>query len=192
MAEKKPQIANRENLIESVGTKTRNLTQKEALLLQEPFLAALKVQMEKDGLTPPLLAKKLGMAYSYIASLTGGTRMIANSERARIETFAEYLNVPVVQIYIWGGLLGPRDFIIRKDLDSTLDNIFQIMESDPALTSIVPTKKEWTDKKLFSERAKLFAAQIFELFSNKMMLERATLDKPKTKSATPKHILSRS
>lgn len=191
MTEKKERNSAREKLIESVGTKKSNLSSAEVILLQEPFLAALKKQMDKDGLTPTQLAKKLDMAYSYIVSLSGGNRMIANSERFRIEKFAEYLNVPVIQIYIWGGLLSPRDFIIRKDLNGTLDNIFHIMESDPALTAILPTETEWTDKKLFPEKAKLFAVQLFELYSNKMLLERATLDKPKSKTTTAPHILSR-
>lgn len=182
---------NRDSLIESSGTKKRNLSAKEALIVQEPFLSALKKKMDRDGINGPQLAKKLGVPYSYIVALASGNRMVANSERIRVEKFADYLEVPIIQIYIWGGLLAPKDFIIRKGLDKTLDGIFSIMENDPALTAIIPTAREWNDTKQFSERAKLFAAQLFELYTNKMMLEQASLEAPKKKTAPAKHVLSR-
>ncbi len=189
-AQNKPSLS-RDKLISSAGTKTRNLTLDEALLVQRPFLVELKKKMSLDGLSPTQLAKKLDIAYSYLVALTSGARMIANAERQRIEKFADYLDVPVAQIYIWGGLLMPKDFIVHTNLDKALDNIFSIMGSDNTLTGILPTPDEWADGNEFSERSKLLIAQLYELYSNRMMLERAQLTSDKRNVKIPKHILDR-
>lgn len=191
MAVEHKTTANREDLIESSGTKKRNLTNDEAQLVQKPFLAALKRKMDADGLSPTQLAKRIGIAYSYLVALTSGMRLIANAERQRVEKFADYLEVPVIQIYIWGGLLSPKDFIVKTTLDKTLDNIFKIMEADPTLIGILPTEVEWANRREFSGRAKLLVAQLFELYSNKMLIERAKLVPEKQKTGRTKHILAR-
>lgn len=181
----------REELIESVGTKRGSLSNEDANLIQRPFLVALKKKMDDDGLSPTQLAKKLGIPYSYIVAIINGMRLIGNAERSKIEIFAEYLQVPIVQIYIWGGLLSPKDFVVKLGLSKTLDNVFKIMQEDHALTNILPTIDEWRNKKEFSESAKLVIAQIYELYSNKMLMERANLQTEAPKTKRSKHILNR-
>ena len=164
MAQENDAPESREELIETAGTKKRNLTKPQAVLVQKPFLVELKRKMDDDGLTSTQLARKLGIPYSYLLALTSGQRLVVNSERSRVEKLANYLDVPIVQVYIWGGLLNPKDFVFQDGLGKRIGDIFKIMKTDRALTGILPTDEDWSNRRIFSEPARLLVAQLYELF----------------------------
>jgi transcriptional regulator with XRE-family HTH domain len=158
---------------------------------QTRFLQALEAEMKRQNLSLDDLAKKLKVPYSYIVSIKNGHRAIDAASRDKIERFAAFLNVPVVQIYIWGEVLKPEDFVFSYNIEDTLDSAYEKMINDPIMANILPKKADWENKRIFSQDAKIMCARIYELLSQELLLEHALVDVDVKNYEIVKHVVKR-
>ena len=150
---------------------------------QQTFLKKLAIKMEENGHTIEDLSNVLDVPYSYIVAVKNGIRRIVKADEATVAKFANYLDVPLVQIYIWGGFFKPSDFISKRTLKDGLKLAFEQMSNDPIMATIVPSAKDWNDPRKWSEEAKMTLTRVYEILSNKLFLEHASsqLDKDSEK-----------
>jgi transcriptional regulator with XRE-family HTH domain len=158
---------------------------------QTRFLQALEAEMKRQNLSLDDLAKKLKVPYSYIVAIKNGHRGIGAASRDKVERFAAFLNVLVVQIYIWGEVLKPEDFVFSYNIEDTLDSAYEKMINDPIMANILPKKADWENKRIFSQDAKIMCARIYELLSQELLLEHALVDVDVKNYEIVKHVVKR-
>ena len=174
---------NEDEFIGNARVRKPKLTAADIAQDQHMFLKKLASKMEENGHTIEDLANVIGVPYSYIVAIKNGIRRIVKADEATVEKFADYLDVPLVQIYIWGGLFRPVDFISKRTIKDGLKQAFEQMCNDPLMATIVPSALDWNDPRKWSEDAQLTLTRLYEMLSNRLFLEHASvqLDKDSEK-----------
>ena len=129
---------NEDKLIAQTNARKTKPTQADVALEQRTFLKKLAAKMEENGHTIDDVSRVLGIPYSYIVAIKNGMHRIAKADQSTVEKFAIYLDVPLVQIYIWSGFFKPMDFISKRTMKDGLSQAFDRMSNDPIMATIVP------------------------------------------------------
>lgn len=158
---------------------------------QKQFIVKLSEKMDENGHNIEDLAEAVGVPYSYVIAIKNGMRRIAKAEEATVEKFAKYLNVPVIQVYIWGGFFKPADFINQRSLPDALKSAYARMINDPITMGIVPNEADWNNKKLWSEDAKVAVVRFYEIIAQKLFLEHAEMEMDAETAKKVRHAANR-
>jgi len=164
---------NEDKLIAQTNARKTKPTQADVALEQRTFLKKLAAKMEENGHTIDDVSRVLGIPYSYIVAIKNGMHRIAKADQSTVEKFAIYLDVPLVQIYIWSGFFKPMDFISKRTMKDGLSQAFDRMSNDPIMATIVPSAMDWNNPSKWSEEAKLTITRLYELVSNQLFLKHA-------------------
>ena len=84
-----------------------------------PLTVLLRTRMRRENLTVEQLAKRLQVGHSYLSQLSCGTKPLASVSDKFLRACGEYLEMPVVLVYLLAGRLAAKDFWISP---MTLDN----------------------------------------------------------------------
>ena len=114
---------------------------------------------QADGYSLRAFAADLGVSYSAIVSITNGSRWAGASGKETLERISVLLGVPLVQVYIWSGILGPFDFFTRHTLAAQLDLAYAKMARYPMMMPFCPSKERWD---VWPEDARIALAGLFE------------------------------
>ena len=77
-----------------------------------PLTVLLRTKMRHENLTVEQLAKRLQVGHSYLSQLSGGTKPLASVSDKFLRACGEYLEMPVVLVYLLAGRLQAKDFFI--------------------------------------------------------------------------------
>lgn len=102
-----------------------------------PLATLLLVRMRQDSINIAALASRLGIGRSYLSQLLRGIKSIAALDEQILRACAEYLNVPLVLVYVLAGKLVFDDFL-DKAVDTETQRrtaLMQIGESPIAATT---------------------------------------------------------
>lgn len=108
-----------------------------------PLIAALYDEADKRGEWTNELAKHLGLSPSYFSSIAGGLRPVSAFNRDTLDKAADYLHVPLVQVYVLAEHLGPEAFLSKENAVSTADRVYDMMMKDSDWSMVAPTREEW-------------------------------------------------
>jgi hypothetical protein len=174
---------NEDKLIGQTSPRKPKLTREEVAQEQRVFLNKLALKMEENGHTIADVSRVLGIPYSYIVAIKNGMHRIAKADQSTVEKFANYLDVPLVQIYIWSGFLKPVHFISKRTMKDALNQAYDRMTNDPIMATVVPSAMDWNNSRKWSEEAKLTITRLYEMLSNQLFLKHANvpLDKESEK-----------
>ena len=113
------------------------------------------------------VADLMGITSIYWNSLTNGHRKISSLPKDKLQRLAEFLEVPLIQIYVLADHFSAEDFVVYKSLPADLDRMIEFMRSDPTWLAFAPSTQEWTD---MSTRAKVLVAALYERLIHKSFL----------------------
>lgn len=156
-----------------VATSYEPSNQNEVRESQAPLIDRLNQRMVQDGLNQGTLARRINVTPSYITSIFSGFRWVPKSDRRVINAIAEYMEVPVLQIFIWAGFFGPSDLIVENDLSSRLNAYFQTITNDPMVRHISPPASEW---KKWDDKTKLRYVMLYEVTASRALLEHSKME----------------
>ena len=145
-------------------------------LAQQPFLKKLAQKMADNGHSIEDVANALDVPYSYVVAIKNGVRRVVNSDESTIEKFATYLDVPLIQIYIWGGKFKAVDFVAKRTLVDGINQAFDRMSNDPFMTTIVPSAMDWNNSRKWSQDAKLAFTRLYEALAGELFLKHANVE----------------
>jgi len=149
------------------------LTPKEIVDRQQMVLKKLAATMQEKGHSLEEAARAAGLSYSYLVGLKNGQRHAVRSDVTRVQKIADYLDVPLVQIYIWGGFFKPIDFIAKRTMKDGVSEAFDRMSNDSIMATMVPSAMDWNNPRKWSDDAKLTLALLYEKLSDQIFLKHA-------------------
>jgi transcriptional regulator with XRE-family HTH domain len=123
-----------------------------------PIFEAIWAKMGRNGERPTDVAKFLDITYPYLMALARNERSISGLPKEKLRKIAEYLDVPVGQVFLLAKILQPTDFDVDKD-GKLLEGTRVAMLGDPFWRGFAPTEKEW---KRLPKHVQAFIAMLYE------------------------------
>jgi hypothetical protein len=87
----------------------------------------------------------LDVSYPYLMALARGERPTDKLNRAQLVRAANYLKLPVGQVFLLAGVLTPEDFIFEPTKDEKMQYALNAMRNDPLWAAYAPSKKVWQE-----------------------------------------------
>jgi hypothetical protein len=85
---------------------------------------------------------------------------------------ANYLDIPVAQAFLLGGVLEPKDFIVEVTATQKIDDVIERMRRDPTWCGFVPTATE-LDK--MDQKSKILIGLLYENTTGATSLNSVTI-----------------
>lgn len=142
-------------------------------LAGQRLINMIRIEVIKRGLPDRHPADLMGITTVYWNSLANGHRPIARLPKAKLQRLADFLNVPLIQVYILSGHFEPQDFIIMRQHEAELDMMVENMRLHPKWVALAPTVEEWAQMPV---RMKLLIASLFEQVVHKSFLAHAKME----------------
>lgn len=128
------------------------------------------------GISQKETSKRLGFSEPYYTLLLSGQRWFGSVEQDKLHKIAEFLDIPLVSVYMLAEIIHSDDFFRATSVESQVDAAFEVMEKDKRFAIALPTRREWEKTPL---SVKLFCAILYQDVSGKDFLEKAKLIKVK-------------
>lgn len=128
------------------------------------------------------IADLMGITGIYWNSLTNGNRRISSLPKDKLQRLAEFLEVPLIQVYVLADHFSSEDFVVYKSLPADLERMIEFMRSDPTWLAFAPSKSEWDE---MSTRAKVLVAALYERLIHKSFLKASKVEIPSQDDGAP-------
>jgi len=128
------------------------------------------------------VADLMGVTQIYWNAMTNGNRRISSLPKDKLQRLAEFLEIPLIQVYVLADHFGPEDFVVHKSLPADLERMIEFMRSDPTWLALAPSPKEWRE---MSTRAKVLVAALYERLVHKSFLRASRVEVPSPDDGTP-------
>jgi transcriptional regulator with XRE-family HTH domain len=131
---------------------------------------AIKAEIARRGIQYKDAAIELGITRGYLARiLCRGGKMPTRDSRLRI--FAEFLSVPVEEVYRLIGIISSSDHHATQSIEQELEASFRRMQHNRTWAVFAPSQDEWES---LPEKSKLFMSRLFEKTTYEEYLQRTT------------------
>lgn len=127
------------------------------------------------GLPDRAIADVMGITVIYWNSLANGNRQIRSLGKDKLQLVAEFLGLPLIQVYNLADFFSPKDFVYTKDLDEQLWLSIEKMGSDPTWAGYIPKADEWEKTPL---SVRMTMVLLYEQLSNRQLLAKAEIELP--------------
>ncbi|MBG6082974.1 helix-turn-helix domain-containing protein [Rubrivivax gelatinosus] len=121
------------------------------------------------------VADLMGITPIYWNSLTNGNRRMSSLPKDKLKRLADFLGVPLIQVYILAEHFDAEDFVIYRDLDTDLGRLIEHMRGDPKWLALAPSERELEE---MPTRAKMLIAALYEALLHREFLKRVKLEIP--------------
>lgn len=135
-----------------------------------PLVEAIRSRARERGESMQDVAANIEVSYVYLTSLLSGTREVSGLADDKKRKVAEYLGVPVAQVYILAEILKPEDFVIPQSLDERTYLSFKKLGADPVWSCTVPSIDDWN---ITPSGVRLLVALMYERLSETVLLDKA-------------------
>ena len=127
------------------------------------------------GLPDREIADVMGITVIYWNSLANGNRQIRSLGKEKLQLVADFLGLPLIQVYNLADFFTPEDFVYKKDLDEQLWLSIEKMGSDPTWAGYIPKKEEWEQTPL---SVRMTMVLLYEQLSGRQLLAKAEIELP--------------
>lgn len=127
------------------------------------------------GLPDREIADVMGITVIYWNSLANGNRQIRSLGKEKLQLVADFLGLPLIQVYNLADFFSPQDFVYKKDLDEQLWLSIEKMGSDPTWAGYIPKQDEWEQTPL---SVRMTMVLLYEQLSGRQLLAKAEIELP--------------
>lgn len=134
------------------------------------LMSYLASEASERGESPADLAKHLGIGYVYLTQLLSAKKDTAKLGRDILVAAAKYLNVPVIQAYLWAGALKPSDFFYEREKVILEGDTYDVMARHQNWGGFMPSREDW--KKTPDDTKQMFL-MMFEKITGQMLIDKS-------------------
>ncbi|ABM97173.1 helix-turn-helix domain-containing protein [Methylibium petroleiphilum] len=131
-----------------------------------------KTLLDRD-LPERYVADLMGITSIYWNSMTNGNRRISALPKDKLQRLAEFLEIPLIQVYVLADHFTSADFVVYKHLPGDLERMIEFMRTDPKWLALAPSKKEWDE---MPDRTKVLLATLYEQISHRSFLKATKIE----------------
>lgn len=118
--------------------------------------------------------KEMGISSTYLTDLFSAEseRTVENLDVRSLRQIANYLEVPLGQVYILAEILTIEDFIVQRSMEEDLSTVYQLMKRDSLWADILPPEDAFN---VLDTRFKILIALLYEREIGKSLIEKAKI-----------------
>lgn len=118
-------------------------------------------------------ATTCGISTVYLRAIISGHRQFADVDKAILRRIAEYVHLPVAQVFLLADALTAADFYFVDTVEDELLKAHRSMTVDPMWSGYAPSTEEWDS---MTQRTKMLLCMLYESATNQRFLRTAVVD----------------
>ncbi|MBX8557112.1 helix-turn-helix domain-containing protein [Pseudomonas cichorii] len=121
------------------------------------------------------IADIIGVTQIYWNSLANGNRQIKSLSKEKLQKIAEFLGLPLIQVYLLAEHFTAEDFFNSKDLNEQLWLSIRKMQEDPQWAGYAPSAEEWEQTPI---NVRITLVSLYERESKRYLMAKAEVEVP--------------
>lgn len=139
------------------------------------LIKMIKKAIIERGLQDRAIADIVGVTQIYWNSLANGNRQIKSLGKEKLQKIAEFLGLPLIQVYILAEHFTAEDFFNSKDLNEQLWLSIRKMQEDPQWAGYAPSSEEWEQTPI---NVRITLVSLYERESKRYLMAKAEVEVP--------------
>lgn len=135
----------------------------------------IKKAIIERGLQDRAIADIVGVTQIYWNSLANGNRQIKSLGKEKLQKIAEFLGLPLIQVYLLAEAFTAEDFFNSKDLNEQLWLSIRKMQEDPQWAGYAPSAEEWEQIPI---NVRITLVSLYERESKRYLMAKAEVEVP--------------
>lgn len=137
------------------------------------LIRAIRKRGVELGLDDRQLAEHLGYTQKYFNLLIRGERWIGTVGDEKLKALGQFIDYPLVTVYVMAGILNSKDFTHHATLEGQLEQGYIKLQDHKTLGTFVPEPDIWNATPVES---RLLSVILFERLINAELESRARLE----------------
>jgi transcriptional regulator with XRE-family HTH domain len=139
------------------------------------LIKMIKKAIVERGLQDRAIADIVGVTTIYWNSLANGNRQIKSLGKEKFQKIAEFLGLPLIQVYLLAEHFTAEDFFNSKDLNEQLWLSVRKMQEDPQWAGYAPSAEEWEQTPI---NVRITLVSLYERESKRYLMAKAEVEVP--------------
>ncbi|MBF9243133.1 helix-turn-helix transcriptional regulator [Pseudomonas syringae pv. tomato] len=139
------------------------------------LIKMIKKAIIERGLQDRAIADIVGVTQIYWNSLANGNRQIKSLGKEKLQKIAEFLGLPLIQVYLLAEHFTAEDFFNSKDLNEQLWLSIRKMQEDPQWAGYAPSSEEWEQTPI---NVRITLVSLYERESKRYLMAKAEVEVP--------------
>lgn len=139
------------------------------------LIKMIKKAIVERGLQDRAIADIVGVTKIYWNSLANGNRQIKSLGKEKLQKIAEFLGLPLIQVYLLAEHFTAEDFFNSKDLNEQLWLSIRKMQEDPQWAGYAPSSEEWEQTPI---NVRITLVSLYERESKRYLMAKAEVEVP--------------
>ncbi|WP_256580143.1 MULTISPECIES: helix-turn-helix transcriptional regulator [unclassified Pseudomonas] len=139
------------------------------------LIKMIKKAIVERGLQDRAIADIVGVTQIYWNSLANGNRQIKSLGKEKLQKIAEFLGLPLIQVYLLAEHFTAEDFFNSKDLNEQLWLSIRKMQEDPQWAGYAPSSEEWEQTPI---NVRITLVSLYERESKRYLMAKAEVEVP--------------
>lgn len=139
------------------------------------LIKMIKKAIVERGLQDRAIADIIGVTQIYWNSLANGNRQIKSLGKEKLQKIAEFLGMPLIQVYLLAEHFTSEDFFNSKDLNEQLWLSVRKMQEDPQWAGYAPSSEEWDQTPI---NVRITLVSLYERESKRYLMAKAEVEVP--------------
>lgn len=139
------------------------------------LIKMIKKAIVERGLQDRAIADIVGVTQIYWNSLANGNRQIKSLGKEKLQKIAEFLGLPLIQVYLLAEHFTAEDFFNSKDLNEQLWLSIRKMQEDPQWAGYAPSFEEWEQTPI---NVRITLVSLYERESKRYLMAKAEVEVP--------------
>jgi transcriptional regulator with XRE-family HTH domain len=139
------------------------------------LIKMIKKAIVERGLQDRVIADIVGVTTIYWNSLANGNRQIKSLGKEKFQKIAEFLGLPLIQVYLLAEHFTAEDFFNSKDLNEQLWLSVRKMQEDPQWAGYAPSAEEWEQTPI---NVRITLVSLYERESKRYLMAKAEVEVP--------------
>lgn len=139
------------------------------------LIKMIKKVIVERGLQDRAIADIVGVTQIYWNSLANGNRQIKSLGKEKLQKIAEFLGLPLIQVYLLAEHFTAKDFFNSKDLNEQLWLSIRKMQEDPQWAGYAPSSEEWEQTPI---NVRITLVSLYERESKRYLMAKAEVEVP--------------
>lgn len=137
------------------------------------LIKMIKKAIIERGLQDRAIADIVGVTQIYWNSLANGNRQIKSLGKEKLQKIAEFLGLPLIQVYLLAEHFTAEDFFNSKDLNEQLWLSIRKMQEDPQWAGYTPSSEEWEQTPI---NVRITLVSLYERESKRYLMAKAEVE----------------
>jgi hypothetical protein len=132
------------------------------------LVKAILDRADELKIAPSEIAEMLGYTDGYWKVIARGGRWIGTVGEEKLRTISEFLQLPLIKVYVMAEILQPRDFVHQPSIEKICNDAFERLKQHPTMSAFAPGDEAWAQT---PEPAKLLCVYLLSRLMNEELID---------------------